>query len=385
MKVLVIADHVSHEIAMAAGLELYHGYNVYFIHIKPCSDRDHIEYSGGLRVVIDREKQVIVPFIRLCLRNPFTTYMFKKIAGEEAIDGVDVVVTNLRSTWFLGRVFSKKYSVPIAIRVWGVWTSRFREKIAYGREYYSIPSIPLSYLFTLRQLLGSSIVVSMDMGTYKHLARVYRVKSLFVYPSISEAMDTGDTSYAMEVIERFKEEYILCIASLSRPKGGVWNEEYLLKIVYGIAKKLRDYPVVVAGTSWNDLRGTSLYSLFKKVDNVYFLGWVPNSFMRVLYRYAVLVLAPIFYGSTVSNRIVEAIYHGKKLLTNTNASRLYPCLRNVDDIIVSDEYSRYYEIAYRAAREGVLFSREVDRLYWRVFSTKTHTRVFNRYIRDYLL
>jgi hypothetical protein len=127
------------------------------------------------------------------------------------------------------------------------------------------------------------------------------------------------------------EGYILGIVTMSKT-GPVFKLEQqpLFKILYVIAKKLKDISVIVCcGTREEAIRKF-------KVDppkNMKFIpSGVPDDILKLLYEESSLVVIPVFFKS-VSNRLLEALFYKKPILTNSTALRTPPGVERLCDSV----------------------------------------------------
>ncbi len=315
-----ISDHHRHELGFAAAL-MSIGYKVHYFPI-----------SGGAQIPIDNLSRQ-----RIKIKTDIGLFDIPLIfPNSNSIDNFDIIIATNGKPWSIGYSISKQQRIPIILRVWGYKALKIPEYFKF-KKYSTITIFIPSLANMLFQTLSSDYVVTLDSNTGKILSKYLpKVKTQTIYPTYASIISfSNDNLDTMDVLESIGRNYVLSIISL---KYKLPQEMYLFRILSSIAKKLPESEIVVIGTSKQDINGHN------SPKNMVLLGRIYNDkILEEIYKRAILVIAPIFY-KTVSNRLLEAIFYSKPILTNSTAVRLHPELKQCPGILISDNYENYWKI-----------------------------------------
>jgi len=381
MKLLFVGSEIRHELGCAASLALL-GYDVIYFHVgsryKPLSRMETCLDYACLKVKI-----LEIPHPTL-----FQTILHVKNLIPETILQYDpgVVVSTPSVPYYIGKYLARLNDVPLILRVWGVRANKLIEHIVYGKNYFEIIGFIPSVVHIVSQIYGSRIVVTLDNSTLKFikslaLTRLKGVK--LVYPTYAALYEKHPHLTLETMLPEVTQMggYILGMVTMSKT-GSVFRLEQqpLFKILYVIAKKLKDINVVVCcGTREEAIRKF-------KVDppkNMKFIpSGVPDDILKLLYEKSLLVVIPAFFKS-VSNRLLEALFYRKPILTNSIALELHPELR--DHVIVSNDYNKYPEIIKDLLKQDTVLDelqQRVKSVWDKFFSSKVQAREMLKVVKE---
>jgi glycosyltransferase involved in cell wall biosynthesis len=380
MKLLFVGSEIRHELGCAASLALL-GYDVIYFHVgskyEPLSWRKTCLDYACLKV-----KFLEIPYPKL-----FQTLSHVKSLIPEAISQYDpdVVISTPSVPYYIGRYMAELYDIPLILRVWGIRANKLIDHLLYGGNYSEIARFPFSILHTLFQVYSSRALVTMDNSTTKFLKKFTLKKIRLIYPTYATVYRHGynDTANnARSMIEQIGANYVLSIVTIGREKDVARTVEWnLLRIMLFLSKRLPDVKVVIVGTSIAELK--QVFRILNIPRNLYLTGKIYNDdVLEHLYKNALIVITPVFYRS-VSNRLLEALFYKKPILTNSIALELHPVLK--DAVIVSNDYDRYPEIIKDLLKQDTTLDelqQRVKSIWDRFFSSKVQAREMLKVIKE---
>jgi glycosyltransferase involved in cell wall biosynthesis len=380
MKLLFVGSEIRHELGCAASLALL-GYDVIYFHVgskyEPLSWRETCLDYACLKVKI-----LEIPHPML-----FQTLLYVKSLIPKAILGYspDVVISTPSVPYYIGKYLASLHDVPLILRVWGVRANKLIDHLLYGKNYPEIARFPFSVLHTLFQVYNSRALVTMDNSTTKFLKKFSLKEIRLIYPTYAanyKYKSNNATDNVSSVIEQMGDNYVLSIVTIGREKSVARTVEWnLLRILLFISKQLPDVKVIIVGTSIAELkhafRISNILRNLHLMDKIY-----DDDLLKYLYKNASIVIAPIFYRS-VSNRLLEALFYKKPILTNSIALELHPVLKDV--VIMSNNYYRYPEIIKVLLKQDTIldeFQQRVKTVWDRFFSSKVQAREMLKVIKE---
>jgi glycosyltransferase involved in cell wall biosynthesis len=136
-------------------------------------------------------------------------------------------------------------------------------------------------------------------------------------------------------------------------KGAILRlEQQLFRVLDFIAKRCPEVNVVIAGGTLDDVRRK--FRLLSPPKNLLFAGsGISDDALKMLYEHTSLVIIPIFFRS-LSNRLLEALYYGRPILTNSIAKLLHNELEHSHHVFMSDNYAEYPSIIRRLLKNETL-------------------------------
>lgn len=351
MKILHVGSEARHELGCAASLKM-EGYDIFYLHIKQRLA------PPALRNVYTDAGVVKVPMMEIKTPSLFQSFIdierfVPNIVKENEFD---LVISTPNVPFYIAYNVTRKQKIPLILRVWGIRAAKLFDHIIYAKNYKEIAGFLPSLLHNMMQVNYSKEVVLMDRFTESFLQklRLFSKKHLcLIYPTYAALYNTSEYEEALKnLIE--EREYIFGIVTLPRPNVQ-FTETNLLKILVAIAKRNPEITVFIAGSTDVEARKRMDSSSLPK--NMIFLGRVSSDYvLRDLYIHAKLVVSPIFYRS-VSNRLLEALFYRKPILTNSVAMLLHRELEHMRHIFVSDDYARYGEMVRKMLRSESLLGK----------------------------
>jgi len=340
MKILVISNEIRHELGCAASLK-YMGFDTTYLHLgkeyKQLKEVNVRVDVGNFRV---KFSEIPSPSLHNSILHP-QNFIPKDIDEEK----FDLVIATPSTPFYLSRYIAKKQQIPLILRVWGVKANKLIDHIIYGKNYVEVLNFYPSTLHNLMQIWRSQALVVMDDVTKGFLNKLPLFKKInVIYPTYA-ALYSDDGYEKNPEIEKLIEgkEYVFSLVTMSRT-GSAFRLQELpqFKILYMIAKKCPEVNVVIAGgTAAEARRKLGLPQIPK---NLIFVGWISSdNILKVLYEHASLVIIPIFFRS-ISNRLLEALYYGRPVLTNSVAKLLHNKLKHSHHVFISENYVEYPSI-----------------------------------------
>jgi glycosyltransferase involved in cell wall biosynthesis len=337
MKILHISNEIRHELGCAASLRRL-GFNVTYMHLgdknEPLRERNIYTDQGSIRVNF---VQIDSPTLFQSIIHP-QNFVPSKIIEEK----FNLVVATPSTPFYIARYVARKQGIPIVLRVWGIRANKLIDHIIYGKNYSEVLSFSPSIPHNLMQIWSSQALVVMDDATKGFLDKLPLFKKdNVIYPTYAALYSSNDCKKSHEIKELIEgKQYIFSIVTISRT-GSTFRLQELpsFKILYLIAKKYPEIDIIIAGGTSSEAKRKFGFSQIPK--NLTFVGWIStDNVLKVLYEHASLVITPIFFRS-LSNRLLEALYYGRPILTNSNAKVLHNKLEHLHHVFISDNYVEY--------------------------------------------
>jgi len=214
-----------------------------------------------------------------------------------------------------------------------MYSKNIREKIKYIIK--GLVSLPATVLFAL---IFDAIIVY-DPISYKILSMLKRGKVLFIPPIWSPHTNTNSFTQNLEnkCIQSFRNNTssMVIVSTVGHSYRRTYSELYILQLILTIAKKLPSIKFIITGVSLNDLTKVSITKQ-DMPNNLNFLGYVTGLNRACIILKSDAVFSPITIPGA-SNRVMEALYYEKPIITNNLGIRYhiglipgYNCLQ-IDD------------------------------------------------------
>lgn len=350
MRILHISNEIRHELGCAASLKSL-GYDITYMQVgnKYGLLKDlTVHTDEGMAKVKYMEVNSPVLFHAMVRPQNFIPVSISR-------ENFDLVIATPSIPFYLAHQMAKKLKTPLILRVWGIRANKLIGHIVYGKNYLELLNFYPSIIHNLTQIWGSRALVVLDDFTASFLKRMplFR-KSEVVYPTYAALYDNGGVNENPE-IEKIIEgkDYVFSTVTISRTESLFKLQEYpLLRILYVIAKKCPEVNVVIAGSK--AIEAKRKLGFFQMPKNLIFVGWISSDdILKTLYEHASLVVIPVFFRS-VSNRLLEALFYGKPILTNTTASFIHNKLKHLHHVFISDDYQGYPSIVRKLLKDAAL-------------------------------
>ena len=346
MKILHIGDEIRHELGCAASLRML-GFDVTYVHLgSRCRnlsmgnvylDEGKVELRIG-----ELPKPVLSKVLFSSVEN------IVKILEREYFD---VIITTPSVPFYIAHHIARKQKIPLILRVWGIRAAKLVDYIIFGRRYLEVFDFFASMFHNSMQAWNAQVLVAMDHVTREFLQKLLLFKNVYlIYPTYAALYDHRNDltkegeNKIFDLIEKLMLEggYVFSIVTLSRGGASSRLDQLLFKILLKTAIKNPDVNVVIVGSSVQDVMRYLNISVLP--SNLYLVGKVfSDKILMMLYNNAKLIVIPVFFKS-FSNRLLEAFFYGKPILTNSTAILLHKELKHLQHVYVSNKYDKYPDI-----------------------------------------
>ena len=227
------------------------------------------------------------------------------------------------------------------LRLWSIRVAKLRNNLrfgAYGDIALFVPSIIANMFYIAKSVYS----MATDHATYSFALRIYPIfkdRLIKLYPPYGFILKNKDmeqkeieiNSEVLDVIDRGN--YVLGFTVLSK-KGAYLKFEAKPHaiVLYQIAKKA-NIDVIIAGSSPDDWQ-RALPNI-RVPPNLYLIKGFSDSMLPKLYSNAKLTVIPITNRS-ISNRLLEALFYNKPIITSEIAVQLHPELKHGIHIYISN-------------------------------------------------
>lgn len=299
-------------------------------------------------------------------------------AIRDLVESFDVVFATPREPVLLSKSIAKTARLqPLILRLWSVRASKLRDNLKYG-AYEDIALFIPSLGSNLLYLSLSDAVIAIDDATYRFVRstfKPYHSRIHKIYPPygyiVRDRVDNVLDQVALDLLERIG-EYVLGFTILGKSGSYLKFEAKPHAIaLYKIARRLRDVNVVVAGSSLDEWK--QVFPGVPKPDNLFFVKGFTDKLLPYVYRRARLVVSPIS-NRNISNRLLEALYHGRPVVTTELAREIHPELIHGEHLYIST-WNRIDEDVSRLVRSDQileLLEKGSRKAYNRYFSTRNN-------------
>jgi glycosyltransferase involved in cell wall biosynthesis len=338
MNILNISTEIRHGLACTASLTK-RGHKVFHI---------QLEESGftAKKVKVQTDTDIAeIEYIGLPTLQRYVVKNFAKLISENIIniELIDAIITMPSVSFYLAHALSSKLCIPLVLRIssLGIY-DRFKEAITLFHWYRGILELAPALRRLTENLVHPSIVIAHSAYIAKFLKEKLPLrKPILIYPTYAKFVRREQNQFGFNIEKWCLEKHhnILGITSVGRPGLGSRHDIIILKILYIIAKRNPEINVVVLGS--NDIEARKSLNLYHLPPNMKFLGFVyDDALIERVYECSSLVIAPVFFRA-VSNRILEALFYGKPVLTNSYIKEIFPELKHGIGVYISDKYEEY--------------------------------------------
>jgi len=339
MNILNISTEIRHGLACAASLAM-RGHKI--IHIQ-------LEESGfaAKRVKVQTDTDIAeIEYIGLPTLQRCALKNVAKLISENIVDNelIDAVITMPSVSFYLAHALSSKLRVPLVLRIssLGIYAYRFKEIITLFHWYRGILELAPALRRLTENLVHSNIVIAHSAYIAKFLKEKLPLREpILIYPTYAKFVQKKQNQFGFNIEKWCLERHhnVLGITSVGRPGLGSRHDIIILKILYIVAKRNPEINVIVLGS--NDIEARKSLNLYHLPPNMKFLGFIyDDTLIERIYECSSLVIAPVFFRA-VSNRILEALFYGKPVLTNSYIKEIFPELKHGISVYISDRYEEY--------------------------------------------
>jgi len=357
MKALMISDHTIHEMGCAAALQKK-GVEVSFLNIGSIYSKT-IDNENLKNVIIDIGKvQIQFNSIEMPTFGKGIMEIGRAVPNFLRNADFDLIISTPQVPWYAAATIRRAHEIPLLIRVQMLRAAKLVDHLRMGRWHEMLLFGP-SVFHNLLQVKLSNSVISLDNVTKKFMKSMMASESSLIYPTyaILGNREKSETEAIMKTrIRNFlkNDDYIFSITIASRGGAARIFDIYILKILLRIALENPNVKVIVLGT--NDLEARKILNLSELPYNLILLGKIfSDDIVRELYIGARLIICPVMSRS-ISNRLLEALFFAKPVLTNSIAGLLHPEICNNKNAIISNYYTSYGRIVKEALRNDALLN-----------------------------
>jgi glycosyltransferase involved in cell wall biosynthesis len=338
-----------------------------------------------LRIGSDNGEWVVSYKQTPCSNIPYLHVCYNLLKELIKVNDYSIVFSTPRIPSIIARILFRG-EVPIVLRLWSIRAAKVVNNLqlrCYQDLLIYLPSIIANLLY----VSGSTYVMTLDNVTYMFARRTYSplinrlIKAYPPYGYMTERSENASMPrnagfHIPEVIERG--DYILGFTVLS--KRGVYlraEAKPQAEALYLIAKKL-GVDVVLAGSTLEDWK--RVFPNIKPPKNLHIIGkGFDDLSLARLYRNAKMVILPITFLS-ISNRLLEALFYGKPIVTTTYAKYLHPELIHGKHIYVSNNIVQ--DVKMLLKQEGVfkVLEQGAKEAYTMFFSTTRNLKILKSII-----
>jgi glycosyltransferase involved in cell wall biosynthesis len=229
-------------------------------------------------------------------------------------------------------------------------------------------------------ILNSNYSIAVDHATYVFARKIYsfaKDRIAKVYPPYGYIPNKDEiTREVPEIID--KGSYILGFTILGKTGSYLKFEAKPHAIVLYLLAKRTNIDVVLAGSSYDDWR--HVFPGYEPPRNLHIIGkGFPDDIIAKIYRNASLVVMPIT-NRNISNRLIEALFYGKSIVTSEVAKLLHPELQHRKHLFISSWNTIVNEVIKLLKEEDSLRSLEqgAKDAYDKYFSTKQNITFVKR-------
>jgi glycosyltransferase involved in cell wall biosynthesis len=230
--------------------------------------------------------------------------------------------------------YQLKASKVIVLRLWSIRAAKLRDNLRFG-AYEDILLFMPSIAANMYYILGSTYSITIDHATYVFARKFYpfaKNRIAKIYPPYGYLLSRSEVEWEIpEIID--KGGYILGFTILGKKGSYLKFEAKPHAIVLYLLAKRTNMDVVLAGSSYDDWKRVFPYLEPPKNLHIIGKGFSDNVIARI-YRGASLVIIPITNRS-ISNRLLEALFYGKPIVTSEIAELLHPELEHGKHIFIS--------------------------------------------------
>ena len=280
----------------------------------------------------------------------------------------------------VARSFADKNQLVI-LRLWSIRATKLRDNLRFG-AYEDIAIFAPSIGMNLLYLAISNYFIAIDYATFSFVSRMYpilRNRLIKLYPPygyIPKHCSWKEDVKLPDIVDR--EDYVLGFTTLSKTGSYLKFEAKPHALaLYQIAKKT-GLDVVLAGSSLEDWQ--RVFPNLRPPPNLHFIGrGFSDLVVAKLYSNARLVVVPIT-NRNISNRLLEALFYGKPIVTSEIVRYIHPELGHGVHIFISTWDSIVDDVSKLLKKDDNIESlrQGAKKAYATLFSTKLNAETVRR-------
>jgi glycosyltransferase involved in cell wall biosynthesis len=376
MKFLYIGCHdvfSRHELGFIAALSSIANIDVIVLGSRPAARK--------LRIISDNGDYLLTFYELPCQK--FTSFhRCAKIVKEVLrVEDYGIVFTTPRLPVLIVRSL-QSLSQQAILRLWSIRAAKLRDNLRFG-SYEDIFLFTPSALANSFYIFTSKYAIAVDHATYAFAMKAYpilasRVAKLYPpYGLIAEKSEDDLKRRVLEVIEA-KDDYILGFTTLSKVGSYLKFEAKPHAIVLYLLARMTKLDVVLAGSTYDDWK--RVFPAIEPPRNLHLIGrGFGDDVVTELYKRARLVVAPVT-NRNISNRLLEALFYAKPIVTTEVAKYIHPELVSGSHIYISTWDNLVKDIVKLVKNDYILKALEegARRAYCTFFSTKRNAKFIKR-------
>jgi len=298
------------------------------------------------------------------------------------IEDYDIIFTTPRLPPLLAHSF--KVSNKTILRLWSIRAAKLRDNLRFG-AYEDIAIFMPSLIANMFYITYSTYAIAVDYYTYAFARKQYPIfknKLTKIYPPYGFIIEKSGSDVFYKIYEVIdKGEYVLGFTTLTGP---LTQQKFEARphaiILYQIAKSMPNINVILAGSTYEDWKHA--FPQLKPLKNLYIIGrGFKDDVIAELYKKAKLVIVPISNRS-ISNRLLEALFYGKPIITSEIVQYLHPELRHGEHVYVSS-WDRIVMDSIKVLNDDYILenlAHGAQKAYNKYFSTLTNIRTISKII-----
>jgi hypothetical protein len=342
MNILNVSTEIRHGLACAAALAM-RGHRVIHIQLGErnfTAKRVKVQMDTGIAEVECIEFPTSQRYV---LKNVARLILENIISGES----IDAIITMPSVSFYLARALTSELCTNLILRISSIGIyDRLKEAIALFHWNRGILELAPNICRLTENLAYSNIVIAHSAFIAKFLKEKLPLrKPILIYPTYAKIVQKTQSQFKSDIEKWGIEKHynnILGVTTVGRPGLGSRHDTMIIGILYTIAKYNPEVNVVVLGS--NEVEARECIGKTSLPPNMKFLGFIYDDMLiEHIYEYSSLVISPVFFRA-VSNRILEALFYGKPILTNSYIREIFPELKHGISVYISDRYEKYPHI-----------------------------------------
>lgn len=273
----------------------------------------------------------IVPKIDSSTRQPF------ELVVET---DPDLLITGT-SFWVIARKIARNLGIPLVL--WKPVTPAVFKILVFarsGRRFSNAFSAPLGLIYDGISARLSTYTITNDRMTSEMFRRMGIGNVETVWPTYTRFAEENAYSRYMKdgktgpMPTDLPTRYVLSVIPLQRGSRQYYIESKAMRLLRFMAERMPHIDFVVVGSSRSDLENLSEYV---DLGNLFCLGKIyDDSCLAKLYRQARCVVCPVYIPG-FSNRLLEAFFYQKAIVSTPIVAEYYDGLRHGSNILMAGD------------------------------------------------
>jgi len=296
-------------------------------------------------------------------------------------DDYNAVFATPRLPLLVAKALNTSMRRIIVLRLWSIRAAKLRDNLRFGAYEDMLLFMP-SLVANFYYILSSTYSMTVDHATYTFAKKTYafladRVSK--VYPPYGFIpRKVGVKKDVPEIVD--KGGYILGFTILAKKGAYLKFEAKPHAIVLYLLAKRAGLDVALAGSSYDDWKRVFLG--IEPPRNLHIIGkGFEDDVIAKIYRNALLVVTPIT-NRNISNRLLEALFYGKPIITTEVVRYIHPELGHKRHVFISTWDTIVEDSIKLLKNEDMLKHLEqgAREAYNKLFATKHSVKVVKRLI-----